>query len=155
MVFIIVCHEGPRLATSRLTKTPSALVAWLLADEMSAASSKKGHFFLPFELPVQPWFMPLEPLAKNLQGFFQHRIHAAAEATDSGLALPPADPNGDFQEYVDHLAQAMRGFQSPGEDQLSVVDLEPHDVFIDDLNWEEQHPLHGNSKRYLDDAPKS
>ena len=150
MVFIIVCHEGPRLTTSRLTKTPSALVPWVLEDERSAASVKKGHFAQHFELSVQPWFTSLERLAKNLHSFFQRRIQAAAKARRSGLVLPPVDPNGDFQEYVDHLAWAMRSLESPGEDQ---VDLKPHYVFMDDLDWED--PLHGNSKRYLDDPQKS
>ena len=101
--------------------------------------------------------MPLERLAKNLHGFFQRCIQAADEAKVSGLVLPPADPNEDFQEYADYFARALREFESPGKDKLSVVDLEPHDVFVDDPNREEQHPLHGNSKRYLDDptAPNS
>ena len=157
MVFIIVCHEGPRLATSRLAtsrlaQTPSALLGWLIEDKSTAAFAKDGHFLRAFNLPVRPWFMSLERLAKNLHGFFQCRIR---QARRSGLVLPRADPNGDFREYVDHLARAVKGLESPGEDRLSGVDLEPADVFIDDFNWGEQ-PHHGISKRCLDDpyAPK-
>jgi hypothetical protein len=108
------------LATSRLRRTPAALVLWLTSNERSAALAKDSHLTRDFNLPVQDWFQKTgEWLIRSLHSFFQSRIEAQRRARATGNVLPPPDPRRDYREFLRCFSQAIREFDSPGDAVLS------------------------------------
>jgi len=140
LCFIIAHHDGPDLATSRLAKTPSVLVGWLSEDEWSAVIAKNSHLTEDFNLPVQDWFRPLEPLARSLHSFFQSRILARDEARRLGEALPLPDAREDYEKFVAMFSQAIQAVEWPAGV-----------IFNDEFDGDVENVFHVPPKRELDD----
>jgi hypothetical protein len=121
--FYVLCYvvAGYSRPVTPKIPLPEILDAW---NRGFARGVKHGWIItLPFDLEVSSWFgHALRALCVRLHSFFETRNREAREARDEGRIPPRQVASTDYEEFINHIRQAISEMDSDDFDLARLSD---------------------------------